>query len=61
MEEKKHTKEPVEIKNLKINREVHAKLKSYCKENGLKIFAFVEKLILTNCRNIDNKDIYGED
>lgn len=32
-------------KNLKITTETHNILKTYCKENGLKIFEFVEKLI----------------
>ncbi len=33
-------------------------LKSYCKKHGLKMFAFVEKLIQEKCKG--KKDIYGE-
>ena len=46
------------IKNLKIKPEVHKVLKNYCNENGLKMFAFVEKLILDKCS--PKKDVYGE-
>jgi hypothetical protein len=46
-------------KNLKITPVTHKILKKYCEENGLKMFAFVEKLIRDKC--IDPKDIYGED
>ena len=46
------------IKNLKISEEAHSLLKEYCVENGLKIFAFVEKLIKEKCKT--KKDIYGE-
>ena len=33
-------------------------LKKYCEENGLKMFAFVEKLIRDKC--VLKTDIYGE-
>lgn len=51
-------------KNLKITPETHKILKDYCEKNGLKMFAFVEKLIKDEC-NIDTgsykkTDIYGE-
>jgi hypothetical protein len=46
-------------KNLKITPKTHDILKKYCEKNGLKMFAFVEKLIRDKC--IDPKDIYGED
>jgi|TARA_R110000787_G_scaffold233197_1_gene340195 hypothetical protein len=46
------------IKNLKIKPEVHKILKKYCNENGLKMFAFVERLILDKCS--PKKDVYGE-
>jgi len=45
-------------KNLKITPKTHEILKNYCEKNGLKMFAFVEKLIKDKC--IPEKDIYGE-
>lgn len=61
MADKNHTNKRGKIKNLKISEDSHAKLKVYCEENGLKIFAFIEKLINENCRIIiDEKNIYGE-
>jgi len=48
-----------EIKNLKISKEVHDVLKKYCDKRGIKIYRFLEKLILEKCK--ENKDIYGED
>jgi|TARA_R110000796_G_scaffold126204_1_gene240894 hypothetical protein len=45
-------------KNLKITPSTHKILKDYCNENGLKMFAFVEKLIKDKC--IKPKDIYGD-
>jgi len=45
-------------KNLKITPTTHKILKDYCGENGLKMFAFVEKLIKEKC--IKPKDIYGD-
>ena len=32
-------------KNLKITPQTHKLLKDYCEENGLKMFAYVEKII----------------
>ena len=46
------------IKNLKISSDVHSLLKIYCVKHGLKMFAFVEQLILDKCSK--KKDIYGE-
>lgn len=51
-------KEQKKIKNLKISVEVHNVLKTYCEKKGLKIYKFLEKLILEKCK--DKKDIYGE-
>lgn len=52
-------KKPVKkIKNLKIDAEIHNQLKKYCDKNGLKIYKFLEKLIIENCK--ETKDIYGE-
>ena len=45
-------------KNLKITPATHEMLKKYCEDNGLKMFAFVEKLIKEKC--IKPKDMYGE-
>ncbi len=46
------------IKNLKIKPEIHKVLKDYCNDKGLKMFKFVEKLILEKCS--PKKDIYGD-
>ena len=46
------------IKNIKISEETHDILKKYCEENGLKLYKFLEKLIIKNCTK--QKDIYGE-
>ena len=48
-----------EIKNIKIDPEVHEILKKYCEKRGLKIYKFLENLILEKCK--EKKDIYGED
>lgn len=48
-----------EIKNLKISKDTHEVLKKYCEKRGIKIYWFLEKLILEKCS--ENKDIYGED
>ena len=48
-----------EIKNIKISPEVHEVLKKYCDKRGLKIYKFLEKLIVDTCQ--EKKDIYGED
>lgn len=45
-------------KNLKITSKTHQILKKYCEDNGLKIFAYVEKLIRESCQ--PKKDLYGE-
>jgi hypothetical protein len=45
-------------KNLKITPNTHKILKKYCEENGLKMFAFVEKIIKETCTK--PKDMYGE-
>ena len=47
------------IKNLKISVEVHNILKKYCDKNGIKMYRFLEKLIIERCK--EKKDIYGED
>ncbi len=48
-------------KNLKITPNTHEILKKYCEENGLKMFAHVERLIKEHCKlNKPHKDIYGE-
>ena len=46
------------IKNLKISVDVHNVLKSYCDKKGIKMYRFLEKLILEKCK--EKKDIYGE-
>lgn len=46
------------IKNLKISVEVHELLKKYCDKNGIKMYRFLEKLIIEKCK--EKKDIYGE-
>jgi len=47
-----------EIKNIKIDPEIHRILKTYCDKRGIKIYKFLEKLIVDNCT--EKKDIYGE-
>jgi hypothetical protein len=46
-------------KNLKITSQTHKLLKEYCEKNGLKMFAFVEKLIREKCK--PKTDIYGDE
>ena len=46
-------------KNLKITPQSHKILKDYCDKNGLKMFAFVEKLIKEKCKL--KTDIYGDE
>jgi hypothetical protein len=53
--EKPHKK----IKNLKISVETHAVLKRYCDKKGLKIYKFLETLIMEKCK--EKRDLYGED
>ena len=45
-------------KNLKITPLTHKLLKDYCEDNGLKMFAYVERLIKDACKK--DRDIYGE-
>lgn len=47
-----------DIKNLKISVETHSILKTYCDKRGLKMYKFLENLIVETCK--DKKDIYGE-
>lgn len=47
-----------EIKNLKIDPTVHGILKRYCEKRGMKIYKFLENLILEKCK--EKKDVYGE-
>lgn len=51
-------KETKKIKNLKISVESHEVLKKYCDKRGIKIYKFIENLILETCK--EKKDIYGE-
>ena len=46
------------IKNLKISVEVHDMLKNYCEKNGIKMYRFLERIIIERCK--EKKDIYGE-
>lgn len=46
------------IKNLKISVESHEILKRYCDKKGIKIYKFVEQLIMDKCK--EKPDIYGE-
>jgi hypothetical protein len=52
------TSEKKKIKNLKISVESHEILKKYCDKKGIKIYKFLENLIIEKCK--ENKDIYGE-
>lgn len=52
-------KEPKKIKNLKISVESHDILKRYCDKRGIKMYRFLENLIIEKCK--EKKDIYGED
>jgi len=47
-----------EIKNIKIDPEVHEILKKYCEKRGMKIYKFLENLIIERCK--EKKDVYGE-
>lgn len=66
------SQKPRQVKNLKIAPEVHEVLKKYCDKRGIKIYRFLETLILETCseeksekslptKRKDIKDIYGED
>ena len=46
-------------KNLKIGEKHHDMLKSYCDDNGLKIYKVVEMWVEKFCTN-RKKDLYGE-
>lgn len=46
------------IKNLKIDAQVHEVLKKYCDKRGIKMYRFLESLIIEKCK--ETKDIYGE-
>ena len=52
-------KDNKKIKNLKISVEVHETLKKYCDKRGIKMYRFLERLIIEKCK--PKKDIYGED
>lgn len=51
-------KKEKKIKNLKISIEVHDILKKYCDKNGIKMYRFLERLIVEKCK--EKKDIYGD-
>jgi hypothetical protein len=51
-------KKKKEIKNIKIDPSVHEILKKYCDNKGLKMYKFLESLILERCK--EKKDVYGE-
>ena len=51
-------KELKKIKNLKISIESHKILKKYCDKRGIKMYKFLENLIIERCE--EKKDIYGE-
>jgi hypothetical protein len=46
------------IKNLKISLESPNILKTCCEKKGIKIYKFLENLIIEKCK--EKKDIYGE-
>ena len=52
-------KDTKKIKNLKISVESHDILKKYCDKRGIKMYRFLENLIIEKCK--EKKDIYGED
>jgi len=52
------SKSEKKIKNLKISVEVHDILKNYCDKNGIKMYRFLERLIVEKCK--EKKDIYGD-
>lgn len=51
--------EDKKIKNLKISIETHTILKNYCEKRGLKMYKFLEKLIIDKCK--PKRDIYGDE
>ena len=52
------SKDNKKIKNLKIDVSVHEVLKKYCDKRGIKMYRFLEKLIVDKCKG--KPDIYGE-
>ena len=52
-------KDVKKIKNLKISVETHEILKAYCEKRGIKMYRFLERLIIEKCK--PSKDVYGED
>ena len=52
------SKDNKKIKNLKIDIEVHGVLKKYCDKRCIKMYRFLENLIMEKCQ--EKKDIYGE-
>jgi hypothetical protein len=52
------SKDNKKIKNLKIDVDVHGVLKRYCDKRGIKMYRFLENLIMEKCQ--EKKDIYGE-
>jgi hypothetical protein len=46
------------IKNLKISIEVHDILKTYCEKKGIKMYRFLERMIVEKCK--EKPDVYGE-
>ena len=52
------SKDNKKIKNLKIDADVHGVLKGYCDKRGIKMYRFLENLIMEKCQ--EKKDIYGE-
>ena len=52
------SKDNKKIKNLKIDVDVHSVLKKYCDKRGIKMYRFLEDLIMDKCQ--EKKDIYGE-
>ena len=52
------TDKVTKIKNLKISIEVHDILKSYCEKKGIKMYRFLERMIIEKCK--EKSDVYGE-
>jgi len=46
------------IKNLKISIEAHNILKTYCEKKGIKMYRFLERMIVEKCK--EKPDVYGE-
>lgn len=45
-----------ELKNIKIDKEVHHKLKVFCSVNNIKLGKFVEEVILSSINKEASKD-----